>query len=62
MANHLYVNDLIEWLNESEQSTVERIVWIDENYTLAFIFDINTNKGGPYPKRISEIEEAIDEG
>ena len=62
MANHLYVNDLIEWLNESEQSTVERIIWIDENYTLAFIFDINTNKGVPYPKRISEIEEAIDEG
>ena len=62
MANHLYVNDLIEWLNESEQSTVERVVWIDENYILAFMFDINTNKGVPYPKRISEIEDAIDEG
>ena len=58
----LYVNDLIEWRDESGETKVERIVWIDENYIIAFIFDINTNKGVPYPKRISEIEEAISEG
>ncbi len=61
MVNSLYVNDLIEWLDESGETTVERIVWIDENYIIAFLFDINTNKGLPYPKRISEIEEAIAE-
>lgn len=58
----LYVNDLIEWINESEEVKVERIVWIDENYVIAFIFDIKSNKGVPYPKRIKEIEDAISEG
>ena len=58
----LYVNDLVEWITEKEDTTVERIVWIDENYVLAFVFDINTDKGVPYAKRISEIEEAIKEG
>ncbi len=58
----LYVNDLIEWVDDAEKSRVERIVWIDENYVIAFIFDINTNKGVPYAKRISEMEEAISEG
>lgn len=62
MVSNLYVNDLIEWLDDSGETTVERIVWLDENYILAFLFDINTNKGMPYPKRISEIEDAIAEG
>ena len=58
----LYVNDLVEWVNDSEETKIERIVWIDENYVLAFVFDINTNKGVPHAKKISEIEEAIEEG
>ncbi len=58
----LYINDLIEWVNDKGKSKVERIVWIDENYIVAFVFDINTNKGLPAPRRISEIEEAISEG
>ncbi|MGK7954255.1 MAG: Mu transposase C-terminal domain-containing protein [Crocosphaera sp.] len=58
----LYVNDLIEWVDHTEDSRVERIVWIDENYILAFVFDINTNKGVPYSKKISEIENSISEG
>ena len=55
----LYVNDLVEWINSTEKVKVERIVWIDENYILAFVFDINTNKGVPHAKKISEIEEAL---
>ena len=58
----LYVNDLIEWVDEAGKSRVERIVWIDENYIIAFVFDINTDKGLPTIKRINEIEEAISEG
>ena len=58
----LYVNDLVEWVNDIEEAKVERIVWIDENYVIAFVFDLNTNKGVPYATRISAIEEAIDEG
>ena len=58
----LYANDLIEWVDDEGKSKVERILWIDENYIIAFIFDINTNKGVPSAKRISDIEEEIDEG
>lgn len=58
----LYANDLIEWVDDEGKSKVERILWIDENYIIAFIFDINTNKGVPSAKIISDIEEAIDEG
>ena len=58
----LYVNDLIEWVNDAEESRVERIVWIDENYIVAFVFDINNNKGVPCAQKIGEIEEAISEG
>lgn len=58
----LHINDLIEWIDDKGKSKVERILWIDDNYNVAFVFDINTNKGLPAPKRISEIEEAISEG
>lgn len=58
----LYVNDLIEWVDDEGESKVERILWIDVNYIITFIFDINTNKGVPSAKRISDIEEAISEG
>lgn len=59
---NLCVNDLIEGVEESGQTTRERILWIDEGYVLAFVIDININKGVPYPKNIYEIEEAISEG
>ncbi len=58
----LYVNDLIEWIDDVKETKVERIIWVDKNYVIAFVFDINTNKGVPCAKRISEIEEAIVEG
>ena len=58
----LYINDLIKWVNDKGKSQVERIVWIDDNYIVAFVFDINTNKGLPVAKKVSEIEEAISEG
>jgi hypothetical protein len=62
MAINLYINDLIEWLAQSEDSLIERIVWIDEGYTIAFLFDIKATKGFPYPKSIAEITEAIADG
>ena len=62
MSNYLCVNDLIEWVDASGNSFVERILWIDEGYTITFVIDININKGFPVPKRISDIQEAINEG
>ncbi|MDZ8257976.1 Mu transposase C-terminal domain-containing protein [Nostoc sp. ChiQUE01b] len=59
MINELFVNDLIEWIDESGNNFVERVLWIDEGYTIAFVFDINTKTGFPEPKKISEIIEAI---
>ncbi len=52
---NLYVNDLIKW----NDGSIERVVWIDDDYSIAFLFEIEANKGFPYPKSIAEIEEAI---
>lgn len=32
MNNDLFVNDLIEWIDESGNSFIERVLWIDEGY------------------------------
>ncbi|NEU78997.1 DDE-type integrase/transposase/recombinase [Nostoc sp. UIC 10630] len=62
MVKGLFVNDLIEWTLDLNVHIVERIIWIDEGYIIAFVIDINAKKGLPEPKKISEILEAISEG
>lgn len=77
MERILFVNDLIEWQAEvatecisdkSDQTArtserlVERVLWIDEGYILAFVFDIEAKKGFPHPRKISEILEALSTG
>ncbi len=62
MSNYLFVNDLIEWVDESGNSFVERILWIDEGYVIVFTIDINVKTGFPVSKRVSDIQEAINEG
>ncbi len=62
MTNDLFVNNLIEWVDESGNNFVERILWIDEGYVIAFTIDINVKTGFPSPKRVSDIQEAINEG
>lgn len=58
----LFVNDLIEWIDESGNNVIERILWIDSNYSLAFVFGIQAKKGFPQPKTVSEIKQAIETG
>ena len=41
MNQEIFVNDIIEWLDQSENKLIERVLWIDEDYTLAFVFNIN---------------------
>ncbi|MFN6561135.1 MAG: hypothetical protein RMY28_015285 [Nostoc sp. ChiSLP01] len=56
------VNDLIEWVDISGNNFVERILWIDKGYVIAFTIDINVKTGFPVPKRVSDIQEAINKG
>jgi hypothetical protein len=77
MERILFVNDLIEWQAEtvsecmtdgSDQKTqtsehlIERVLWIDEGYFLAFVFNIEAKKGFPHLRKISEILEALSTG
>ncbi len=62
MYDYLFTNDLIEWKNSSDNPLVERVLWIDEGYVIAFLFDINAKLGFPQARRVSEILEALSEG
>ena len=62
MKDDLFVNEIIEWISPTGEKLWERIIWIDENYTIAFVFDIHATKGFPKSRTISEIQEAITQG
>lgn len=62
MDDYLFVNDLIKWEPDSENPIIERILWIDEDYTIAFMFDINAESGFPVPRRVSDVTESLGEG
>lgn len=59
MNNNLFVNDLIEWIDSDPPNLIERVLWIDSGYNIAFVFDINAKKGFPEAKKVSEIRVAI---
>lgn len=56
----LAVNTLIKWRND-EETSIERILWLDCQSDLAFVIDVEANKF-PFAVTISEIEEGINEG
>src|SRR4051812_32017030 len=62
MHEDLFINDLIEWESDGNSQLIERIIWIDEGYIIAFVLDINCKKGLPEPKKVFEILEAMSEG
>jgi len=62
MDNYLFVNDLIKWEPDSENPIIERILWIDEDNTIVFMFDINAESGFPVPRKVSDVIEALAEG
>jgi len=62
MDDYLFINDLIKWEPDSDDPVVERVLWIDEDYTIAFMFDINAKSGFPAPKRVSDVIQAMAEG
>lgn len=62
MKNLVYVNDLIEWGIEGTECSIERILWIDQDYTVAVVIDILAKTGFPTSRRIVEIVDALSEG
>jgi hypothetical protein len=62
MRDYLFTNDLIEWKDSSGNPLIERVLWIDEGYTIAFMFDINAKLGFPQSRRVFEVLEALSEG
>lgn len=62
MKNLLYVNDLIEWISEVEKPSIERILWIDQEYTIAIVIDIFANTGFPTSRRVVDIIDEINSG
>ncbi|MGG6297979.1 hypothetical protein ACQ4M4_26590 [Leptolyngbya sp. AN02str] len=62
MSIYLFSNDLIEWGNTSGNPLIERILWIDECYSIAFVFNIYAESGFPELRKVSEILEALAEG
>jgi hypothetical protein len=62
MQDYLFVNELVKWKPDSENLTIERILWIDEDNTIVFMFDINAKSGFPVPRKVSDVIEALAEG
>ncbi|MBD1847879.1 DDE-type integrase/transposase/recombinase [Cyanobacteria bacterium FACHB-63] len=62
MKNLIYVNDLIEWSVEEAERSTERILWIDQDYTIAIVIDIFAEKGLPAPRKTVEIVDALSGG
>ncbi|MEL5899707.1 DNA-binding protein, partial [Clostridium sporogenes] len=52
------VNSLIEWKNDGEDSSSERILWLDDE--IAYVIDVKKNKI-PYIRRLKDIEDALAE-
>ncbi|MGK7960598.1 DNA-binding protein, partial [Crocosphaera sp.] len=60
MNSEIFVNDLIQWnSNKGDNSLIERIVWIDKEYKIAFLFNINATKGFPRSCPVKDIKEAL---
>lgn len=56
------VNDLIEGEDELGNTSIERILWIDEHQSLAFVMDIFALNGFPQLKKLTDIFEGITAG
>lgn len=59
MNNDLFINELIEWIDESEENLIERVLWIDEGYSIAFVLDIKAQKGLPELKKFRTLEKLL---
>ncbi|WP_342545401.1 Mu transposase C-terminal domain-containing protein [Lysinibacillus sp. FSL K6-4013] len=58
----LTVNTLIGYTGDSLKDSVERILWVSSDYTVAVLIDVYADKGVPIFKNIKDIEVDIDTG
>lgn len=56
----LTVNTLIGYTKDSLKDTVERILWISSDYTVAVLIDIYANKSTPIYKNVEDIVNDIE--
>ncbi|KGR89866.1 DNA-binding protein [Ureibacillus massiliensis 4400831 = CIP 108448 = CCUG 49529] len=56
----LTVNTLIGYTGDSLKDTVERILWISSDYTVAVLIDIYANKSTPIYKNVEDIVNDIE--
>jgi len=59
---NIYVNQLIEWLNDEGRPHIERILRIDPSHTDAYLFDVQNPKAMPVWRRIADLESGIQQG
>lgn len=60
--NDLYINSVIEWVNNGENSQLERILWINPVDQILVTIDLLNSKAMPVLKNISEIDYALTSG
>lgn len=61
MSNDLFVNDLIEWIDD-DVKLIYRVIWIDDTNQFTFVFNINAKKGFPIIKKVLDVKIAINNG
>ena len=52
-------NSLIEWKSEDEDTSIERILWLDDE--MAYVININKNRV-PFIRRLKDIDDALGDG
>ncbi|MGK7930874.1 MAG: hypothetical protein AB4041_05505 [Microcystaceae cyanobacterium] len=55
------IHELIGWLNADQNMIIERVLWIDEQYSFAFLYDIEAKKGFPREIAMADLLEAIED-
>lgn len=60
--NEVVVNSIIEWITEEGTPFVERILWVNPEYTLAVAIPLNQTNALPEYREIEAIEKALHRG
>lgn len=60
MSDCLYINELIQWDCDEGEERIDRVLWIDEENFNAYTIQVNSEKGLPILRRVSEILDALE--
>jgi hypothetical protein len=62
MTISLAVNNLIQRSSASGEAVTERVLWLDDSQDVAFVIEVNGQKGVPYHIEVSELKEEAEAG